>query len=111
MAHRKGIRDMCEDKYSDQELIEAVIDDANRNDTTSRIEKGELTLPSEQDAALWHRRSTNREQFEGEQAHQRKRVDELEQKLAAFMSKLTPDRPPSKETEKEYRKIIKEGQS
>jgi hypothetical protein len=54
---RKTIQELCDERYEDADLIAAIIADAERLETTERIESGELTLPHPTDAQIWHERN------------------------------------------------------
>lgn len=51
---RKTIEEMVKEKYPDKEVQDAVLNHARSMGTTRKIEKGELTLPSVEDAKRWH---------------------------------------------------------
>lgn len=47
---KRKIEDMVKDKYADPEVQRFILDDVHNRNTGEKIERGELVLPSEEDA-------------------------------------------------------------
>jgi hypothetical protein len=81
---RKALRDICADRYKDEAVAQAVHDDAVKQGTADAILKGELVLPTDQDAVIWHRRVTGAVEEESERQSNIRRIQELEKAVATL---------------------------
>ena len=83
MPH-KPIHEMVEERYSDPEVRQMITDDIEKQKTAERIESGELSLPSEQDATNHLRRLKGILGKSETEIAQQNKIQELEARLHAL---------------------------
>lgn len=93
MARRKTLEELCHDEYNDPEVEAAVLAHAVESGNKAKIEAGELVLPCEQDAEIWHRRATGRLGTSADHQKALDRIAELEKTVAAWSKEGRPNDP------------------
>lgn len=94
---KQTIEEMVNAAYEDEEVAAAVLAHVNELGTAEAILKGERTLPSEQDAKIWHGRSraeTAVIQQGSELADLRSQLAEVRESLARLQEKEAQDHAP-----------------
>lgn len=108
MARRKTVEQLCEEEYNDPAIVKAILADVEKAGTRERIESGELVLPREADADIWHRRATGRLGTSADHQKALDRIAELEKTVATW-SKAGAPNDPSRMAELEKRLAALEG--
>jgi hypothetical protein len=81
---RKKLHEMVADRYESQEVRDHVLQSAIDNKTVERIERGELVLPSEQDAITSLDIKLGRVQMSPTERDQEIRIKALEEQLESL---------------------------
>lgn len=82
----RTIEQMIEERYADNDVRDAILEDIAAQKTADRILSGELVLPSEHDARIWHNRVTGRVQMTDAEQRNNDRIAELERKLSEMQA-------------------------